>query len=305
MYHRVLPAEERRKSFSSAGIVVHSDTFAKQMDYIGKALHVVSVDEFIEKITRKEPFQNGTCLITFDDGWLDNYLSAYPVLNDRKLPALIFLPAAYIGTGRRFWREETAAVLFRVAGDASDTSRELLVSLGLPLLSEVPANQVRIEIEAYLAQMKAWPREKREAVLSRIRAYQDALPQRPRDTDAFIDWEQVREMAKHRISFGSHGYRHDILTQLDYAEAEEDITRSKEVIEQNLATVVRTFAYPNGNYDRELTGLVAKAGYEAAFTVGEGVVRSGDNPFTLRRINMHEDMTNTRALFLARILGIF
>ncbi len=79
---------------------------------------------------------------------------------------------------------------------------------------------------------------------------------------------------------------------------------SRQAIEAELACEVQALSYPNGNYDDRIAEIVADDGYGAAFTVQSGPVAAGDDPYRLKRISIHEDMTRSRALFLARILGV-
>src|SRR5688572_8924764 len=79
MYHRVLTGDERSRCGSHPGIVVDRETFALQMDVLKRQFVVLSLDEFTDRVERRQPFPPSSCLITFDDGWRDTFTNALPI----------------------------------------------------------------------------------------------------------------------------------------------------------------------------------------------------------------------------------
>jgi peptidoglycan/xylan/chitin deacetylase (PgdA/CDA1 family) len=58
---------------------------------------VISLKELSIKISQKESFSPKSVVLTFDDGYEDNYLTAFPILKKYNFPATIFLVTARIG----------------------------------------------------------------------------------------------------------------------------------------------------------------------------------------------------------------
>ena len=106
---------------------------------------------------------------------------------------------------------------------------------------------------------------------------------------AMLTWEQVSEMQKCGVAFGSHCGSHAILTMLDEDEGRNEIRGSREILESRLGAQVDLIAYPNGNFDERVTRMAHEAGYVAGFTCIPGVNWSFENPLELRRLNMTED----------------
>jgi peptidoglycan/xylan/chitin deacetylase (PgdA/CDA1 family) len=98
MYHRVndrLPASD---------LVVPVEKFREQMEYLKRNCEVVSMEQFLlsHKVTRSQGHtKKQKVVITFDDGYMDNYTNAYPVLKELGLPATIFLITGMIGTDKK------------------------------------------------------------------------------------------------------------------------------------------------------------------------------------------------------------
>lgn len=95
MYHRV--NENINEQLS-----VNVTEFDKMMEVFSKHYRVISLYELLDGITRGETFDSRTVVITFDDGYKDNYQYAAPILKKYNLPATFFVTSSYIDTQRIF-----------------------------------------------------------------------------------------------------------------------------------------------------------------------------------------------------------
>lgn len=310
MYHRVLNEDERSRTGSHPGIVVSRETFARQMEVLAERFTVLSVDQFASHLANGQPFPNSSCLITFDDGWLDNVDGAVPALRARQLPALVFLPVNFIGERRLFWREALTHLLLHAAEQGQHNAalaasvREQLQCAGVSAIASGVGRPVRERIDeavSSLAGMRAAEAERlTESLCQVLQVTVDRL-----DTpDRFIDWSDARALSQLGIDFGGHGAEHRLLGELPAHEVEAEVVSSKAVIEREIAVPVATFSYPNGSFTPDVVRQVRAAGYSLAFTTMPGSIGHRDDPFTLRRINIHEDMTASPAMFLARVVGL-
>ncbi len=98
-----------------------------------------------------------------------------------------------------------------------------------------------------------------------------------------LSWKQVREMSDGGISFGSHTLTHPFLTRIPRKQVLKEIRRSKDIIEQQIGKPVTTFAYPSGDFDSAVKGIVRGAGYSAAVTTVAGCNGAHDDVCALRR----------------------
>ena len=118
-----------------------------------------------------------------------------------------------------------------------------------------------------------------------------------------MNWTQVREMAAAGVSFGAHSVTHRILTTIPVPEAREEAVGSRDVVLRELGHVT-AFSYPNGNWNEDVAAAVRDAGFRLAFSTERGAVGPGDNRMALRRVNIHEDVTRSVPLLLARLSGV-
>jgi peptidoglycan/xylan/chitin deacetylase (PgdA/CDA1 family) len=94
--------------------------------------------------------------------------------------------------------------------------------------------------------------------------------------EQICDWEDLRELERHGVSIQSHGVSHRRFSTIGMAEQEEELIRSKAVLESNLEKRVEIFAFPYGilgAVPKEVSWLVKKAGYRAACLSRGGLCR--------------------------------
>ena len=88
-YHSVAPSPNR------SGFRVMPDSFEDQISYLTSHYNVISLSMFIDQLCRNRLIKNAA-VVTFDDGYKDNYIYAYPILRKYKCHATIFIPTGFI-----------------------------------------------------------------------------------------------------------------------------------------------------------------------------------------------------------------
>jgi peptidoglycan/xylan/chitin deacetylase (PgdA/CDA1 family) len=311
MYHRVLSEEMRDKAFSHSGIIVDLKTFEMQIRYINKAFRVLTHDEFTAQLSQGTRYNKTTCLITFDDGWKDNYAHAYPVLKKYKTPAIIFLPVNYIDSSIQFWQEQLTRILIDMhhAGvkDADEYRKncDMLKKYNLQGIMNLSEDRLRVSIERAVSEKKKMSYEEIESMVAQLSEHTKFKRTGQVHCDFFLSWDEIYKMKECGISFGSHGMNHKILTKVPLSEANYEIAESKRVIENRIGKDVSSISYPNGDYEKDVIELVKTHGYNTAFSTESGFVDMADNPYFLKRINIHNDVTDNIPMFLSVILGVF
>ncbi|MBN2469715.1 MAG: polysaccharide deacetylase family protein, partial [Anaerolineae bacterium] len=91
------------------------------------------------------------------------------------------------------------------------------------------------------------------------------------NTVPLLNWEEIHDLDRRCLDFGSHTATHPRLRDLDGAAVEAEVQRSKATLEAQLGRPVTLFAYPYGNHDNRVRRIVSKAGYLAACGVDRGV----------------------------------
>lgn len=310
MYHRVLAPDEQRRAGSHPALIVERETFAQQMAVLRRRFRVLSVEQFADYMERRIPFPDSSCLITFDDGWRDNFTNALPALRRQALPAVVFLPIDYIGQERVFWQEALTHLLTRAVEQRNDPARRaaidaVLAANGLEAVLDPAEPDLRTRALAVVGRQKTLTRAAVEQLLDTLAG---ALGVKVSDfaaSDGFMTWDEVQAMAEGGVSFGGHGVRHLLLTQVSAVEAAGEIHGASRGLHERLGLTNTTFCYPNGYWSPALAAEVRTAGYRLAFITDEGFVTCEDDRFSIRRLGIHQDTTSSTPMFLARILGLW
>lgn len=311
MYHRVLTPEQQQLTASQPGLIVGDATFRRHLAVLKRHLAVLTAGEFLQHLERRVPFARPSCLITFDDGWIDNLQNALPALRQEGLPALMFLPVRFIGTRRLFTREAMTHLLVRavhaVRTDPSrvETLRADLTPLALQHVLDITDPDPRLRIIEAIRVHRYANGPEFEALVGRLCATLGVVESELSPLDTFVDWDQVAAMAAERLDFGGHGADHRVLSLVPPEIVRDEVETSKSVLDSRLASAALTFAYPNGGWNRSVADTVRQCGYRAAFTIDPGYVSCDDDPMTLRRVAVHDDITRTTPMFLARLAGVF
>lgn len=237
--------------------------------------------------------------VTFDDGYANNYATAYPILRDAGVPATFFITTDFV--------EKNTPLPVDIIEYAIGTSEKKSLTVTMGGVSHVfplTSHHERIHADLIIrSHMKTLPEsEAREFIESIVRACgrdlrsnMAASPYRP------MTWEQMREMEAHGMTFAPHTRTHPILSRLSKTRAAEEIRDSKQVLAEHLAKPLSVFAYPNGgsaDYTAETVNALREAGFEAALTTEPRAIRKDDSLFALPRFTMDgaNDMHRARLM---------
>lgn len=300
-YHRVLPAESEELKFIQPGMYVTSQTFEKHMRYINEHYNVTTLDELI-----KNPGVENACIVTFDDGWYDNYQYAFPVLKKYSIPATIFLATNLIGTNSWAWPDRISYYINFATRDQVD----LVINAILSQSRTMPVKHIKgfssqgnrpVLADEIINYLKTTTEDARNSLMASIDSHMETLMSALNGQRPWMTWPEIIEMSYGNISFGAHSHNHVILTQTNIEEAAREIKDSRNTLEDKLGKPVSMFSYPNGNYNHELMRIIDNLGFKLAVTTKPGMINESENLLALRRILIHNDMTSSKHMFVYRI----
>lgn len=298
MYHRVIPAEQAAREGEEPGMYVTPETFARHLGWMREQFEIVQLGDWVTRASAGAPLPARACAVTFDDGWRDNYEHAFPLLKQTQTPATIFAVSHLVGTARQFWPNRLSRLLGQIAtapANARPAGAAWLLELANGAL---PAPADSAGIAALIHACKTLPDAEINRRLDALEAELPGMDVAPQ----LLDWAQLREMqASGLVDVGSHTCHHYRLrADLPEAVALAEIADSQALLKKELGSAVDLFCYPNGDYTDRTAAAVAER-YRAAVTTQRGINRRSQPLNRLARIGMHEDVSNTRSRFLARV----
>lgn len=294
-YHRVIsPAH----AYDPENVSADTENFDWQMRYMRDHYDVISFADLKSAIENDESLPKRCALITFDDGFADNYFNAFPVLKDLQLPALFNVVTSKVGCRRMFWFDR-AACLVRQSESASrlqfgtfdelldDTNRDAITAALLQFLKDQPDEQRR----DYVARID-------EQLAQCMPSEAELAPHYP------LNWDQILLLSSAGMEIGSHTHSHPILAKLENRAAIDfELKHSRDLIERYTGKPCLTLAYPEGlDYaiDQRVVSSAEKAGYAFALTSLRGIsalpLRA---PHRIDRIQIHH--SNDKTIFEASV----
>jgi peptidoglycan/xylan/chitin deacetylase (PgdA/CDA1 family) len=311
-YHRIghpgLPANR----FYDPVVSATPEEFEAQVAFLASRYRIVSLQD-LDNLDgdRGGRGRKPHVLITFDDGYRDNYEVALPILSRYDAPATFFIPTRNIENPSVPWWDQVAYLLKHTSAPYLRIDRypgdpaPIVVNPG-----ERPAEHARrAAITATIAAFIAGDIDEESSFLARLEQQaQVTVDQKPLARELFMGWDELGCLVRAGMSIGSHGHSHRALARLDTSLQRQEITESKQVLEAKLGRAVTAIAYPygwEGTFSAETLELAGQAGYRWGFSSLEGINRCADlegAPLCLRRLNL--GMGDSALLLRAR-LGLY
>ena len=149
----------------------------------------------------------------------------------------------------------------------------------------------RVTLAALSDELRRLPRPRREEALWSLATTLDVPPAEGGTFAEPLTPAEIRAMAEGGVTIGSHGVSHDSFLLLSRDALAHELTESKRRLEQWTGTRVDWLAYPHGEFSAGVMKAARRAGYRGAVTTIEALNDERPNPYALRRIGVHDNMT--------------
>ncbi len=225
----------------------YRENFEKQVTFIKRTLGFVST-ELIEVQLEKRGLK---VILTFDDGYKDNFEIAFPILMKHNASAIFFVATDFIGNNTLLWHDSA-----RLWGIKNGYPKKYIkVTLRKLIDGE-------IDIRKYI---------QHKELNSSFKA------------PLMMKWHHVSKIAESGFKIGAHSKSHIPFTHLTQSEEIQEVSGSINVLKQKLSLNVEFFAVPNGKYSPHTEKILAQSGIKYCFSVMSGVNDASTNMHLLKR----------------------
>jgi len=266
-YHRIGNSAE--DPFDPGTFSATAEQLDDQISYLKTCVSLVTLEEalaFIESApSEKKP--RSRVLITFDDGYLDNYELAFPVLRSHGVQGVFFLVTSYVGTSHIPWWDRIHYLM--------KTARQKRYTLNYPseLLVDTENDGLGRSRQSVLSLYKRPDNTEPKQFFGELR--EATQGEEPSETSRrFLDWNEAREMIRGGMAIGSHTHTHPIVSQLAAEQQRGELAQSRALLREHLGIDARVLAYPVGglkSLSEQTEELAREAGYRAAFSFHGGI----------------------------------
>lgn len=273
-YHRILDDDTNLDSLADPELFsARVSDFRRQVEWLGRHVDCVTFETLHQ--ARRCPV-----IITFDDGYEDNYRLAWPILRDAQIAAVFFVTTDFIDHAQPMWFNRAANAIRQRNG-------ELPADITAHLDGALPS---RSPLQQCLAWMKSMDDYRRSEVLA---ALEQGLCNTTLDHHGPMSWDQLREMAASGMEIGSHSCSHAVLANESRQRIQSELMQSRQRIENEIGRPCRSLAYPVGGGAAISPMVVAEAqnaGYEYACSYISGINQlTQADPMHLRRLHVELD----------------
>ncbi|MCH5199511.1 MAG: polysaccharide deacetylase family protein [Oscillospiraceae bacterium] len=276
--------------------------FRRQLEFMKSNFNAVTMEQVTDAAEGRSELPENALLLTFDDGYADNYAFALPLLEEFHVQGSFFIP------GKTFAEHKLLDV---------NKIHYILASADIYELTE----DVKKQMDRYRGAEYDYPATEElfseYAVANRFdaketvfvkRMLQTALPERLRNTisselfekyvgvaeeqlayELYMTEDQIRTMKRHGMFIGVHGYDHYWLGNLPPEQMKRDISKGLEALDEFIDRKRWVMNYPYGNYDRDVLEYVRSEGACLGLTTAVRAAEIGkDNALELPRLDCND-----------------
>lgn len=288
-YHR-FPYRDGTDAFDDGVIDTSAAEFEEHVRCLKQHFTLIGVDELC-LFAQGGALPPNSVAITFDDGYLDNYSQALPILKKHDCKAIFFIATSFVSERRLYWWDRVAYQLKQTERTSIELNYPCRLRLELADRDAAIFKLLRfiklrrsLDLERLLAELTsvtgvAWTRERELEFAERL----------------LMTWDHVRALKRAGMDVESHTRTHRVLQSLSEPELHAELQGSRRDLERELGEAPRALAYPVGKPLKPgspIRAALARAGYQIGLTNGTGPTPTWRrcDPYDIRRQTVGRDL---------------
>ncbi len=276
--------------------------FDRQIAFIAKSYRFVSVTETID--AARNQLAEKLCAITFDDGLLDQYIHALPILKKYRATATFFIITNTL-SGVVPDAHKAHEVMSRLSADAlidrfndflSKNYPDQLTQFTIPKDHRITTRRMNDETlpANFKETMSLLPDEVRDHFLRRL-FDQLNLDEAIINKELFMNHDQIKQLDTDGFFVENHTHLHSPLEHKDADFLRHDLSTASTLLAEIIGKRPTVLSYPHGRSNNICLNLLPDLGFEAAVTIERRSITPTDERYLIPRYDTNDlrDYLNT------------
>jgi peptidoglycan/xylan/chitin deacetylase (PgdA/CDA1 family) len=289
-YHHVF---ENKHAFHTNDM--SAEEFEQQINYITKTFNILPLNDALA-LQKKQSLPPKALAISFDDGYLDNFTIAAPILKKYQCPATFFIATDGIDKGY-LWNDIIEQALIKTTKQCISKN---IINTTLPITTSAEKITAFHTLLGKLKFLNNKDRAKKLKILTQELQVNSF-------TNTMMNKEQIQTLHSQGYTIGAHTHNHTILATENKKNCIEELSKNKSYLEDIIKSPVEYLAFPNGLLDRDFTDehckIAQQLNFKAAFSTNDGGAISSTNTYQIPRFMPFRKQLPLFALSIAKIAG--
>ena len=280
------------------------ELFKNQIEFMKNSFNVVTMEQVLENIQGEgmHGLPENALLLTFDDGYADNYTVAYPILEEYGLQGSFFIPGKTFATHQLLDVNKihyilASADIYKLVDDLKKQmdyyrgSEYQYASTDELFHDYAVANRFDIKETIFVKRMlqTVLPEKLRKTISSNLFVKYVGVIEEQLAYELYMTEEQIRTIKRHGMFIGIHGYDHYWLGNLPEDKMKQDILMALDTLDEFIDRKQWVMNYPYGSYNQEVIRYIRQQGACIGLTTDVRVAELGkDSAFELPRLDCND-----------------
>ena len=259
--------------------------FEKTIKYLKSNFEIVTLMKIFEIHRSKSKPKRKTIALTFDDGYINNFTQALPILKKYNIPVTFYLISkGLVDDGYFVWPDIIDLI-------QRDIKENIVLDAGTFKFPGFFSEELKSSLVDFMKSSGL----KREKYIQELSAKYPFYKEMAKKQPQLIELVRGKELGKYvnepLIEYGSHTHTHFNLEYLSKAECEFELSESKRIIKELTGKDPVSLAFPDGSYSKETIEIGLQSGYKNQVAVTYKFNEANNNPDLLSRFTISNSTT--------------
>ncbi|MCB9772385.1 MAG: polysaccharide deacetylase family protein [Candidatus Omnitrophica bacterium] len=266
-------------------LAVKPENFSKQIEHLKKNYNVLKGEDFFRILKNREQFPPKSILVTFDDGYADNFYQALPILESYNTQALFYISTSQLNTPREFWWDDLERIF--LSNTPVPPKLKFQHNSDSHLFNTSTVEERTLTYRKVHPLIKIQDYQIRENTLQQLYSWAGVAAEGRKTHRILTENELLKLSQSSSALIGAHTHNHVPLSTLTYERQIEEMKTSKNILENITGRKISHFSYPFGttvDYNRQSITAAKELHFSTACANFYWQVHSWNDPLQIPRI---------------------